>query len=295
MDKMPTSIDGNANPPTMMCALSCEPILATKNCAPYAFLTDADQRGRYPGDRGIERMQELTNNQSFCGPPRNESRRRLYARLSSITRDALHRAGPCMARGRRVRPLLRCRGARRLYRRVGTWRGVREIVRRLGWRLEPPRNLREGEPVVACLPDTSVGICGLVGPNGVVVGGVGNGAHRAAAHSSRGAADRECLMPVLIGAALVAGAEFIGAKGLAGILGATILGTSVATIAGGVLLAGALYGAEMLLARPRGQQPSFSLPPGPVPLERRDRPSPGSSTRMASSSRRPLNIADRTG
>lgn len=58
---------------------------------------------------------------------------------------------------------------RRLYRRVGTWRGVREIVRRLGWRLEPPRNLREGEPVVACLPDTSVGICGLVGPNGVVV------------------------------------------------------------------------------------------------------------------------------
>ena len=74
-------------------------------------------------------------------------------------------------------------------------------------------------------------------------------------------------MPVLIGAALVAGAEFIGATGLAGILGATILGTSVATIAGGVLLAGALYGAEMLLARPRGQQPSFSLPPGPVPLE----------------------------
>ena len=56
----------------------------------------------------------------------------------------------------------------RLWRRVGTWRGVREIVRRLGWRLERPRDLREGEPVVARLPNGQP-VCGLVGPNGMVV------------------------------------------------------------------------------------------------------------------------------
>ena len=65
MDKITTSIDGNANPPTMILSLFCEPVLATKNRAPYAFLTDADQRGRFPDDRALERMQELTNNQTL--------------------------------------------------------------------------------------------------------------------------------------------------------------------------------------------------------------------------------------
>ena len=48
-----------------------------------------------------------------------------------------------------------------------------------------------------------------------------------------------------------------------------ILGTT-ATLSGIVssaLVLGGLFGAEKLLSRPRGQQPSFSLPPGPVPFE----------------------------
>ena len=65
MDRLPAKIDGASDPPSMVLSLTTEPILATKNRAPYAFLTDADQRGRYPGDRGLERMQELTNNQSL--------------------------------------------------------------------------------------------------------------------------------------------------------------------------------------------------------------------------------------
>jgi hypothetical protein len=65
MDKITTMIDGNANPPKMTCSLSCEPILASKSRAPFSFLTDADQRGRYAGDRALERMQEMTNNQTI--------------------------------------------------------------------------------------------------------------------------------------------------------------------------------------------------------------------------------------
>lgn len=65
MDRLPAKIDGNANPPSMVLSLTTEPILATKNRAPYSFLTDADQRGRFAGDRGLERMQELTNNQTL--------------------------------------------------------------------------------------------------------------------------------------------------------------------------------------------------------------------------------------
>lgn len=75
-------------------------------------------------------------------------------------------------------------------------------------------------------------------------------------------------MPPLIGVALVAGAEAIGATAVAGALGATVLGTSVATIAGGAILTGALYGAERLLAQPRRQQAEQAkLPSGPVSFE----------------------------
>ena len=75
-------------------------------------------------------------------------------------------------------------------------------------------------------------------------------------------------MPPLVGAAIVAGLTELGAGALAGTLATTtILGTSLSTVIGGVLLTGALYGAEMLLQRPRGQQPSFNLPPGPIPFE----------------------------
>lgn len=65
MNKLSADIDGGQNPPSMVLSLSCEPILATKNRAPYSFLTDGDQRARYPDDRGLERMQELTGNQTL--------------------------------------------------------------------------------------------------------------------------------------------------------------------------------------------------------------------------------------
>jgi len=65
MDKMQTKINAAADPPTMIVSLSCEPILASKNKAPWTFLTDADQRGRYGGDRGLERAALLTQKQTM--------------------------------------------------------------------------------------------------------------------------------------------------------------------------------------------------------------------------------------
>lgn len=64
MDKITTRVNAASDPPTMICQLSCEPILAPKNHAPWSFLTDADQRGRFGGDRGLERTQLLTNRQT---------------------------------------------------------------------------------------------------------------------------------------------------------------------------------------------------------------------------------------
>jgi hypothetical protein len=43
----------------------CEPLLASKNRAPWAFLTNTDQQRRYPGDRACERVQELIQKQSM--------------------------------------------------------------------------------------------------------------------------------------------------------------------------------------------------------------------------------------
>jgi hypothetical protein len=45
--------------------LTAEPILAAKSRAPSAYLTDADQRRRHPGDRSCERIQRLVQKQSL--------------------------------------------------------------------------------------------------------------------------------------------------------------------------------------------------------------------------------------
>lgn len=65
MNKMTVKADANADPPTMRISLSAEPILAAKDKAPFALLTDGDQRARYPGDRGLERTQVLTHRQTL--------------------------------------------------------------------------------------------------------------------------------------------------------------------------------------------------------------------------------------
>lgn len=65
MDKITTRVTGDGSPPTMTCALSAEPILAAKNHAPFSYLTDADQRGRFPDDKALERTQEMSQNQTL--------------------------------------------------------------------------------------------------------------------------------------------------------------------------------------------------------------------------------------
>jgi len=64
MDRIKTSVSMQNEPPTMVLTLSAEPILATKNAKPNAYLTDADQRSRYPGDRSLERIGELSVHQT---------------------------------------------------------------------------------------------------------------------------------------------------------------------------------------------------------------------------------------
>lgn len=61
MDRIVTNVSADGDTPSMICKLSAEPILAPKNQSTYSFLTDADQRARFPGDRGLERTQLLTN------------------------------------------------------------------------------------------------------------------------------------------------------------------------------------------------------------------------------------------
>lgn len=65
MDRIKTSVNMEGDTPTMLLSLSAEPILATKNAKPNAYLTDADQRARYPGDRILERIGELAMHQTI--------------------------------------------------------------------------------------------------------------------------------------------------------------------------------------------------------------------------------------
>lgn len=60
------------------------------------------------------------------------------------------------------------RTQRRLFKRVGFTDAVREIIARIGFVFELPRNVQPGEPVVARGVDGSA-LCGLMGPDGRVV------------------------------------------------------------------------------------------------------------------------------
>jgi len=66
-------------------------------------------------------------------------------------------------------------------------------------------------------------------------------------------------MPPLIGAALIAAVPSI--------FGITILGTTIGSIVGSIIVLGASFGAEMLLTKRGNGQPSIKLPPGPVSFE----------------------------
>lgn len=65
MDIITRGVSNRSDPPTAIFSLSAEPILADRNKAPNDFLSDADQRARYPGDRGLERTQELTGKRTM--------------------------------------------------------------------------------------------------------------------------------------------------------------------------------------------------------------------------------------
>lgn len=63
MDMLTVEASMETNPPTGIISLTAEPILADRNKTPLAFLSDIDQRTRYPGppaDRGLERGVYLT-------------------------------------------------------------------------------------------------------------------------------------------------------------------------------------------------------------------------------------------
>lgn len=55
MDKMTPKIEMTEDGPLMTISVTSEPVLSRKNRAGNTFLTDADQRARYPGDRIFER------------------------------------------------------------------------------------------------------------------------------------------------------------------------------------------------------------------------------------------------
>jgi len=65
MDKITGEIQANQAGLQMVNTLVCEPILATKSRAPYAMLSDSDQRARHPGDRACEFMCSLTGSETI--------------------------------------------------------------------------------------------------------------------------------------------------------------------------------------------------------------------------------------
>lgn len=65
MDRMPLEAGPVEGGHQATISVVCQPLLAGKNRAPWAFLTDADQQARYAGDRVCERVQELIQKQSI--------------------------------------------------------------------------------------------------------------------------------------------------------------------------------------------------------------------------------------
>ncbi len=65
MDKATLSVspDGNAT-----LTMECETLFASKNRAPYALLSQTDQRARYPGDAGLDRMPDLVKGKILRWP-----------------------------------------------------------------------------------------------------------------------------------------------------------------------------------------------------------------------------------
>jgi hypothetical protein len=55
MDKITTNVQPSADGPVMTISVTAEPLLAAKNRAGNSYLTDAEQRARYPGDKILER------------------------------------------------------------------------------------------------------------------------------------------------------------------------------------------------------------------------------------------------
>ncbi|CAN2533110.1 hypothetical+protein [Methylocapsa aurea] len=65
MDQMPLEAGPVEGGHKVAISVICEPLLASKNRAPWAFLTNTDQQRRYPGDRVCERVQQLIQKQSM--------------------------------------------------------------------------------------------------------------------------------------------------------------------------------------------------------------------------------------
>jgi hypothetical protein len=65
MDRMSLDASPTEGGHEVSISLVCEPLLASKNRAPWAFLTNTDQQRRYAGDRVCERVQELIQKQSM--------------------------------------------------------------------------------------------------------------------------------------------------------------------------------------------------------------------------------------
>jgi len=55
MDKITTNVQPSEGGPVMTISVTAEPILSAKNRAGNSYLTDAEQRARYPGDKILER------------------------------------------------------------------------------------------------------------------------------------------------------------------------------------------------------------------------------------------------
>jgi hypothetical protein len=55
MDKLVTNVQPSPDGPLMTISLTAEPLLAAKNRAGNSYLTDAEQRARFPGDKILER------------------------------------------------------------------------------------------------------------------------------------------------------------------------------------------------------------------------------------------------
>lgn len=65
MDQMPLEAGPAEGGHKVAISVICEPLLASKNRAPWAFLTNTDQQRRYPDDRACERVQQLIQKQSM--------------------------------------------------------------------------------------------------------------------------------------------------------------------------------------------------------------------------------------